>query len=72
VVEVDGDLRVWSHERVDDRVRSFYAERFNPTLEPLLDLGPERVLVTHGSPVLSGGTDALRRALARDPWYHHS
>ena len=31
----------------------------------------ERVLVTHGEPVLSGGREALARALDADPWYHH-
>jgi hypothetical protein len=33
-------------------------------LLPLLDLPVERVLVSHGEPVLSGGAEALRRALA--------
>ena len=34
-------------------------------LRPLLDLPVERVLVSHGDPVLSGGRDALAVALAR-------
>jgi hypothetical protein len=33
-------------------------------LDPLLDLPVELVLVSHGEPVLSGGRDAIRRALA--------
>jgi len=33
-------------------------------LAPLLDLPVERVLTSHGDPVLSGGREALRRALA--------
>lgn len=33
-------------------------------LEPLLDLPIERVLVSHGDPVLSGGAEALRRCLS--------
>jgi hypothetical protein len=70
VVEEGGRLRVWSERRVDDRVRSFHAERFNPTLRPLLELGAGRVLVTHGAPVLSAGTRALAEALDADPWYH--
>jgi len=70
VVEADGRLRVWSERRVDDRVRAFYAERFNPTLRPLLHLGAERVLVTHGAPVLARGTQALAEALDDEPWYH--
>ena len=71
VVEYGGSLRVWAQDQIDDKVRSFYHERFNPTLRPLLELDVERVLVTHGEPVLSGGAEALRRALDADPWYHH-
>ena len=33
-------------------------------LRPLLDLPVERVLVSHGEPVLSGGREAIARALA--------
>ena len=33
-------------------------------LTPLLDLEPERVLVSHGEPVLARGADALRSALS--------
>lgn len=34
-------------------------------LEPLLGLPIERVLVSHGEPVLEGGNEALRRCLSR-------
>jgi hypothetical protein len=71
VVEVDGRLRMWAAERVDERRAAWYRDRFAPTLEPLLDLGAERVLVTHGEPVLKGGTEALATALRAPPWYHH-
>ena len=70
VVEVEGDLRVWASERVDERQARFYRERFNPTLEPLLELDLERVLVTHGRPVLSGGRAKLEAALKARPWWH--
>jgi glyoxylase-like metal-dependent hydrolase (beta-lactamase superfamily II) len=69
LAEVDGELRVWSDRRVDAGVSRFYRERFNPTLEPLLDLDFDRVLVTHGQPVLTGGRAELRRALEREAWY---
>jgi hypothetical protein len=69
VAEVDGELRVWSGERVDARVRRFYRDRFNPTLEPLLELDFDRVLVTHGKPVLQGGREQLEQALRAEPWY---
>jgi hypothetical protein len=72
VAEVDGDLRVWSDRRVDKGVTRFYRERFNPTLEPLLDLDFERVLVTHGQPVMGSGRDELAKALQAEPWYHRA
>jgi hypothetical protein len=71
LVEVDGKLAVWSTERVDDRVERFYRDRFNPTLQPLLDLDFDRVLVTHGQPVLGDGRRELKAALRRKPWYRH-
>lgn len=70
VAEVDGRLVVWSAERVDDRVERFYRERFNPSLEPLLELDFDRVLVTHGQPVMRGGREQLGAALRERPWYH--
>ena len=36
---------------------------FRESLRPLLDLPIERILVSHGKPVLSGGREALARAL---------
>lgn len=70
VAEHDGALRVWATDKVDTKVERFYRERFNPTLEPLLELGATNVLVTHGQPVMGGGTEALRKALEAKPWYH--
>jgi len=72
VAEVDGELRVWSERRVDDDVSAFYRERFNPTLEPLLELDFDRVLVTHGQPVLDKGRKRLEEALKAEPWYHRA
>jgi hypothetical protein len=70
VAEAGGRLVVWSAEKVDAKVERFYRERFNPTLEPLLELDLDRVLVTHGKPVMSGGKRALRSAIDAKPWYH--
>ena len=70
VAEVDGALRVWSESSVDEEVRRFYRDRFNPTLEPLLELDFDRVLITHGQPVLQDGRAELERALRAEPWYH--
>lgn len=70
VVGVDGALRVWSQRPLDERRRRWHRERLVPTLEPLLELEPERILVTHGRPVLGDGTEALRAALQAPPWYH--
>jgi hypothetical protein len=71
VAEWKGRLVVWATDKVDAKVERFYRERFNPTLEPLLELGAENVLVTHGQPVMGGGVGALRKALKAKPWYHH-
>ena len=48
----------------------WYRERFVPTLEPLRSIDLERILVTHGEPVLRDGSAALERALHAPPWYH--
>lgn len=68
VVEVDGRLRVWADRRLDEHVERFYRERFNPTLEPLLELDLRRVLVTHGKPIVRNGRAELEAALAAQPW----
>jgi hypothetical protein len=68
VAEVDGRLVVWATAKVDAKVERFHRERFNPTLEPLLELDFDRVLVTHGRPIRKGGRAALRDALDRPPW----
>ena len=39
-------------------------EQLAADLRPLLDLPVERILVSHGEPVLSGAREALQRALA--------
>jgi hypothetical protein len=73
VVGTDDGARVWSdQERVTEKERRFYAERFNPTLQPLVELEPKRLLMTHGPSFLSGGEAELGRALDRDPWHHRS
>jgi glyoxylase-like metal-dependent hydrolase (beta-lactamase superfamily II) len=72
VAEVEGKLRVWSTGKVDERRARWYRQRFNPTLEPLLELDFDRVLVTHGQPVMADGRAELRAALAARPWYRRS
>jgi hypothetical protein len=72
VTTPEGDLRLWHDERVDDERARWYRERFNPTLAPLLELDLERILVTHGEPILTGGSAALAEALDAYPWYLHS
>ena len=70
VTNPEGELRVWTHDPLDEKVRSFYGDRFAPTLQPLLELPVEHVLVTHGEPVIGNGAHALKEAAAADPWYH--
>jgi hypothetical protein len=67
VVTPEGELRMWAQE--PDRA-AFFRDRFAPTLAPLLELPVQRVLVTHGAPVLDGAAEALRRAVDAPPWYH--
>ena len=70
VAEVDGRLVVWATDKVDADVERFYRQRFNPTLEPLLELPFDAVLPTHGQPILNDGKKALKEALKAKPWYH--
>jgi glyoxylase-like metal-dependent hydrolase (beta-lactamase superfamily II) len=67
VLEIDGELRVWA-ELGGERRRAWYEQRFLPTLDALTRLDIERVLVTHGKPVLRDGASALAATLARPPW----
>jgi glyoxylase-like metal-dependent hydrolase (beta-lactamase superfamily II) len=71
VTTPENELRVWSNTPLDAKVRRFYRERFAPTLEPLLELPVEHVLVTHGEPIVGSGARALREAAGAEPWYHH-
>jgi hypothetical protein len=52
------ELRVWPRHRNGKRRRTWYQQRFLPTLRPLTELDVERVLVTHGEPVLRDGESA--------------
>jgi glyoxylase-like metal-dependent hydrolase (beta-lactamase superfamily II) len=70
VTTPDGELRAWVQDEVDEKRLRWYRDRFAPTLEPLLELPVEHVLVTHGDPVVEDGARALRDAVAAEPWYH--
>ena len=72
VLEIAGELRVWPRHRDGERRRIWYEQRFLPTLDALTGLDVERVLVTHGEPVLRDGARALAAALARPPWKRSS
>jgi glyoxylase-like metal-dependent hydrolase (beta-lactamase superfamily II) len=67
VVEIGGgELRVWKQW---GEVRpDWYESRFLPTLRPLAELDIERVLVTHGEPVLHGGNAVLAQAFDAPVW----
>ena len=71
VTNPGNELVVWSHEQLDEKRLRFYSEKFAPTLEPLIDLDADKILVTHGDPVLRQGAAALKRAAVGPPWYHH-
>ena len=72
VLRVDGELRVWPRQREDARGRAAYEQRLRPTLEPLTSLDVERVLVTHGEPVLTEGARELAASLDRKRWSRSS
>jgi hypothetical protein len=71
VAETEGRLVMWAMDKIDEKVASFYRDRFAPSVRPLLELPFNAVLPTHGQPILDGGKEALRKALDAKPWYHH-
>ena len=72
VLEIDGELRVWPRHRESEHRLTWYEQRFLPTLDPLTRLDVERVLVTHGEPVLQNGARELAASLTRPPWHRSS
>jgi glyoxylase-like metal-dependent hydrolase (beta-lactamase superfamily II) len=68
VVEAGGELRVWDSPLTTERRRTWYEQRLLPTLRALAELDVDRILVTHGAPVLRGGREALAAALRKPPW----
>jgi hypothetical protein len=66
VVGAEGGLRVWVQKPPTER---WYRERFAPSLAALADLGVDRVLVTHGPPVLRDGALELRAGIDAGPWW---
>ena len=70
VTTPEGELRIWHNDPVDAARERFYSARVVPTLEPLLAREPERILVTHGEPIVSYGSAALQAAVDAEPWYH--
>jgi glyoxylase-like metal-dependent hydrolase (beta-lactamase superfamily II) len=61
-----GTLRVW--KQWDTVSADWYEQEFLPTLRPLAELDVDRVLVTHGAPVLKDGARALKKAFHAPPW----
>jgi hypothetical protein len=60
----DGGLRVCPDSWLRYLTSGMTGKELREALRPLLELPIELVLVSHGEPVLSGGRDALARALA--------
>ena len=65
-----GKLRMWAQKPRDAQQITFYRSRFAPTLDPLRKLPAERILTTHGPPILHNGAAVLASALNTDPWFH--
>jgi hypothetical protein len=72
VLEIDWELRVWPRHRNGERRRTWYEQRFLPTLGALTGLDVERVLATHGEPVLRDGARELAAGLPRPLWSRSS
>jgi hypothetical protein len=70
VVGTGDGLRMWCNEPLNERRVAFYAERFAPTVAPILGEPFEHVLVTHGPSAIGDGRAALRACLEAPPWYH--
>lgn len=68
VVTPERELRVWVQHELTAQRRRWYRDRLAPSLASLAALDVERVLVTHGPPVLSDGSAALSAAIAAEPW----
>jgi len=59
VLEIDGELRVWPRHRESERRRTWYEQRFLPTLDALTRLDVERV-------TLHVGLDTFRPVTAEE------
>ena len=70
IVGTDDGLRMWCNEPLNERRRAFYADRFAPTVVPILAEPFEHVLMTHGPSAIGDGREALRACLEAPPWYH--
>jgi glyoxylase-like metal-dependent hydrolase (beta-lactamase superfamily II) len=68
IVGAEGGLRVWVHHQITPARERWFAERLAPSLRPLVELGPDVVLVTHGPPAMADGAAALAAALDAGPW----
>jgi hypothetical protein len=62
----EGPLRVWTS--TTDSNERWYRDRLVPSFAEVAEAAPERVLVTHGSSVATGGARELQRALERAGW----
>lgn len=65
-----GELRLcppaWLAAGEEGRER--HTAQLRPSIRRLVDLGAERVLPSHGAPVLAGGAAALAAAVLAPPW----
>ena len=68
IVGAEGGLRVWLQRAITPARELWFADKLAPTLRPLVELGPDAALVTHGPPVLANASTALAGALEVGPW----
>jgi hypothetical protein len=70
LVGIEGGARVWLQRPLTEQRRAWFRSTGAPALEHLLALDADKLLLTHGEPVMRGGREALANALSGEPWYH--
>jgi len=68
IVETGEGLRIWDQEPQTEHRLAWHQEKLLPSLQPLLELPVERILLTHGEPIVNGARAALRDALQAPAW----
>jgi hypothetical protein len=69
-VGAQGGVRYWMSNPITDARRAWFRKTGAPSFAHLLEIDFDKVLLTHGPPVLHDGHAAVQDALNGEPWYH--